>query len=141
LFESFLVFENFWLGDASDQRRPTLEISDVRYLGRENYALSIVVGPGNELVLKANHNHPQLNPRKTMRLLRQLETFLLEVVTQPEITLQELRQRCDKGQGQIQLAQEQELRDAQHQKFKMLKRKPIMGSQTELVTQYEESTT
>jgi amino acid adenylation domain-containing protein/non-ribosomal peptide synthase protein (TIGR01720 family) len=141
LFESFLVFENFWLGDASDRREGSLNISDVRYLGRENYALSIVVGPESELVLKANYNHPQLNARNSMKLLRQLETVLLEIVRQPEITLAELRQRYEKAQGQIQSVQEQELRNAQHQKLKLLKRKRIIGSEVELVSQYEESTT
>jgi len=141
LFESFLVFENFWLGDASDQREGSLNISDVRYLGRENYALSIVVGPDSELVLKANYNHPQLNARNCMKLLRQLETVLLEIVQQPEITLAELRQRYEKAQGQFQSVQEQELRNAQHQKLKLLRRKRIIGSEVELVSQYEESTT
>jgi hypothetical protein len=141
LFESFLVFENFWLGDASEQREPALKISDVHYIGRENYPLSIVVGPGDELVLKANYNHPQLNARNCMRLLRQLETVLLEIVQQPEITLAELRQRYEKAQGQFQSVQEQELRHAQHQKLKLLRRKPVSGSEVELVSQYEESTT
>jgi non-ribosomal peptide synthase protein (TIGR01720 family) len=141
LFESFLVFENFWRGDAPEQREPSLNISDVRYLGRENYALSIVVGPGDELVLKANYNHPQLNARNSMKLLRQLETVLLEIVRQPEITILELRQRYEQAQGQMQFVQEQELRNAQHQKLKLLRRKRIIGSEVELVSQYEESTT
>jgi hypothetical protein len=76
-----------------------------------------------------------------MKLLRQLETVLLEIVRQPEITLAELRQRYEKAQGQIQSVQEQELRNAQHQKLKLLKRKRIIGSEVELVSQYEESTT
>ena len=73
--------------------------------------------------------------------LSQLETFLLQIVIQPEITLLELRERCQKAQGQIQLVQEEELRVAQRQKLNVLKRKPIIGSQTEVAAQYEESTT
>ena len=141
LFESFLVFENFWLGDSTDQQQSTLEIRNIRYRGRENYAIGIVVGPGPELVLKISYYHPRLNARNTMRMLRQLEAFLVHLVARPDITLQELRTLFEETDRQNQLLQEQELKNAQLQKFKKTKRKPVSGTQPKEVTHYEESAT
>ncbi|HWS56837.1 MAG TPA: condensation domain-containing protein, partial [Pyrinomonadaceae bacterium] len=142
LFENFLVFENYWIGDGAPQGvRASLQVSDVRHLGRENYPLSVVVAPSSELTLKVKYNDPRLGARAAARILRRLEEALVAIAGRPGLGLRELRELLTEAEREEQAAEERKLREAQRQSFRRARRKAIGGAQAEETAHYEESTT
>ena len=56
LFESLMVFENYPVGKALGEQSVGLEVRDVKSAESNNYPLSVIVAPGQELILQFVHN-------------------------------------------------------------------------------------
>ena len=49
LFETLIAFENYPVGKALEERRVGLEVRDVKSVESNNYPLSLIAAPGQEL--------------------------------------------------------------------------------------------
>jgi amino acid adenylation domain-containing protein/non-ribosomal peptide synthase protein (TIGR01720 family) len=90
LFDSILVFENYPSGPDQDHTGATLQIGDVRFGEQTNYPLTIIAGPGPELVLRALYDHRRLDVDAVERLLGHLQAIICEFVTHPTQKLSDI---------------------------------------------------
>ncbi|HEX2078685.1 MAG TPA: amino acid adenylation domain-containing protein [Longimicrobium sp.] len=74
LFESSYVFENYPL-DAGDEDEP-VHVAAMEVAERVNYALALVVAPGDELELRLNYDPKRFTPDAARRIMDTLRTAL-----------------------------------------------------------------
>jgi amino acid adenylation domain-containing protein len=86
LLESIVVFENYpvdaSLGDAA--HKTSLEIKNVRSIEQTNYPLTVVAGPGDELVLQIAYDGHRFEAQTVRRMLEHLSTLLEGMAANPE---------------------------------------------------------
>ncbi|WP_139488457.1 non-ribosomal peptide synthetase [Brevibacillus dissolubilis] len=92
LFESLMVFENYPVNamseaDAGSSTGLSLEIATVDAVEQTNYPLTLVAGPGKELILKLIYDTSRFEPAAITRVLEQLALILKGMVEHPEQTL------------------------------------------------------
>ena len=97
LFESLLVFENYPVQDALAGRKSPLDgtkemvsVEAAQMIEQTNYPLTIIVVPGAEMSLRANYNRERFEQATIQRLLRHLQTALLQLATGPQRQLASL---------------------------------------------------
>jgi amino acid adenylation domain-containing protein/non-ribosomal peptide synthase protein (TIGR01720 family) len=86
LFESLLVFENYPVDAALSQRLGGLEPRAVRFVERNNYALTVIVLPGEQLGLRVSFDTVRLDRDAAERLLGHLGR-VLDLLTEPAMRL------------------------------------------------------
>ena len=101
LFETLLVFENYPVGEALEESSGGLEISDVRNIERNSYPLSLIVVPGQELVLEIIHNSKRYEAESMVRLMGHLQVILQEMAMRPDGTLSSLQMLTDAETQQL----------------------------------------
>ncbi|HKH46949.1 MAG TPA: amino acid adenylation domain-containing protein [Thermoanaerobaculia bacterium] len=87
LFESILAFENYPVARAAAGEAGAEEgwvLHEVRWRERTEYPLTLIVGPGSQLVLKLLYDPERFTAAAIERLKLQLGTLLAECATAPE---------------------------------------------------------
>ncbi len=94
LFETLLAFENYPVTNVAGEQRGSE--SEVQYaqewaMERTNYALTLLVGPGERLKLRGLHEEQRYSPETVSRVLGHLKQVLEEMVSNPQQRVGELR--------------------------------------------------
>ncbi|MFD4668659.1 amino acid adenylation domain-containing protein [Lentzea sp. NPDC058450] len=90
LFDSIVVFENYPF-DEDALAVHGLRLHDLRADEPTNYALTVVVSPGSQLVVELDHDPSLFDEPTVARLGRHLVMLLDDVLADPELPLNELR--------------------------------------------------
>jgi amino acid adenylation domain-containing protein len=91
LFETLIVFENYPIDASLEQMSASLEITSTRNVERTNYALTLVVVPGEELTIKLLYNNRRFSHSTITRMLSHLENTLQAVAADLKQDLSRLR--------------------------------------------------
>lgn len=83
LFDTLFVFENYPGRATVQQWVSSLEIRQVRFVPRTNYALTVLVIPGPEAVLHLSYQRARFDSATIARLLGHLQTLLEGMVADP----------------------------------------------------------
>ena len=87
LFESILVFENYPVGEALEQRESTLQLTDVRSFERTNYPLTLVGAPGKQLALDLAYETDKFSRDSILYMLQHLHNILISFTDQADAEL------------------------------------------------------
>jgi amino acid adenylation domain-containing protein len=90
LFESIVVFENYPVDASLQQQDGGLEIGNVRGVEQTNYPLTVVVGPGTQLLLRLSYDCRRFDADTITRMLGHLQTLLEGIATDPQQRLVDL---------------------------------------------------
>ena len=90
LFESLVVFENYPLGSSLLEETASLEINQIKSYERTNYPLTLVVIPGEELLVRMLYDCNRFDPDAIARMGNHFLTLLEGVVTNQTGQLQDL---------------------------------------------------
>ena len=91
LFESILVFENFPLSDFSRGHNGDLKIRDLRCVEKTNYPLTVIAGPGTELLLRMSYDCSRFDAATITRMLIHFQTLLQDIVQDSQRKLAEIK--------------------------------------------------
>ena len=83
LFESILIFENYPVDAALREQLGSLQIRDIRSVEQTHYPLTVVSGPGRELLLKISFDTGRYTPDGIDRMLGHLRQLLEGIATDP----------------------------------------------------------
>ena len=95
LFKSLVVFENYPVGKALGEQKVGLEVRDVKSAESNNYPLSVIVAPGQELILQFVHNSQRYERDSIERMVGHLEVVLHEMAAQPTRKLSSISMLTD----------------------------------------------
>jgi amino acid adenylation domain-containing protein/non-ribosomal peptide synthase protein (TIGR01720 family) len=87
LFESLMVFENYPLDTSLERRSGTIKIASARSVGKTDYPLTLVVVPGEEVVIELLYDTHRFSRPMITRMLVHLENVMRAVVTDVEQNL------------------------------------------------------
>ncbi|MCH9652219.1 MAG: non-ribosomal peptide synthase/polyketide synthase [Deltaproteobacteria bacterium] len=92
LFDSFLVFQNYPFdgGGGEAQEASSLGAGGTETEERSNYALTLVVFPGAQLVLDVEYDLARHDTTTIQRLLRHLEVLLGALAEKPQLPVDQL---------------------------------------------------
>ncbi|WP_009631336.1 non-ribosomal peptide synthetase [Synechocystis sp. PCC 7509] len=90
LFHSFIAFENYPVDASLRQSQGGLEIGAVDAINRNNYPLTLIVAPGEQLHLQTIYDRQYFDDEAISRLLGHLQTLLVGMVANPQQQLQDL---------------------------------------------------
>jgi hypothetical protein len=91
LFESLLVFENYPVAAAlAQQAQHGLSVRDVRFMEQNNYPLTLLVNPGERLILRLSYEDARFEATMIERVLDQLEELLTAIVANPDLHVRDL---------------------------------------------------
>jgi non-ribosomal peptide synthetase component F len=91
LFESLLAFENYPLDRTLREHGGSLRVRDMRVYDRTNYPLTLVIVPGEQLLLRANYDRQRFTDSSMRRLLGRLSRLIENMVSREEALLEELQ--------------------------------------------------
>lgn len=80
LFESILAFQSYPIDVSLQKQSESLNISDVHFIERTHYPLTLVVVPGVELSFQLIYNEFRFDAAIITRMLGHLQTLLVEMV-------------------------------------------------------------
>ena len=84
LFETILVFENLPMPTSAPSRDGQLEIEAVQSYNQTNYAINLVVGPAERVMLKLVYDPLRIRVEAIDRLLEHLRTIVEYIAVHPE---------------------------------------------------------
>ena len=87
LFQSIVNFENYAPVDSERKQETGLRISQHRFIDRSNYPLTLVVIPGNQLILQLLYDRSMFAQKTILRLLSHMQTVLEGFIAAPEAQL------------------------------------------------------
>ncbi|MBV8859296.1 MAG: amino acid adenylation domain-containing protein, partial [Acidobacteria bacterium] len=91
LFESLLVFENYPVSESADGGgRPALRVRGVQSHEKVNYPLSLVIAPGDELLLQFFYDTGRFDAATVERMSGHYRTLLEAIASGRELRLAEL---------------------------------------------------
>ncbi|MFB2892402.1 amino acid adenylation domain-containing protein [Aerosakkonemataceae cyanobacterium BLCC-F50] len=90
LFESILVFENYPVNDELLEENQGLSFSNLRTIEQTNYPLTILVGPGKQLLLKVYYDGDRFDDDAISRMLGHFVTLLEAIVANPQTPIAQL---------------------------------------------------
>ncbi|HEX8091100.1 MAG TPA: condensation domain-containing protein, partial [Blastocatellia bacterium] len=90
LFESIVVFENYPIESSSPSQSSDLEITEVRSYEKTNYPVTIVIKPGEELLIEIKYDGSRFDADTIRRTIRHLTTLLESIARTPDGRLWEL---------------------------------------------------
>jgi amino acid adenylation domain-containing protein len=76
LFETLLVFQNYPLDEGLREQKSEIEIQDFRSFEQTNYPLTLDVGPGPQILLRALYDGGRFDSATVERILGHLEALL-----------------------------------------------------------------
>lgn len=91
LFQSFIAFENYPVDASLRQGKGSLEIGAVDAINRNNYPLTLIVAPGEQLRLQTIYDRSYFDDEAISRLLGHLQTLLIGMVANPQQQLKDLQ--------------------------------------------------
>ncbi|RNB58932.1 amino acid adenylation domain-containing protein [Brevibacillus gelatini] len=101
LFESIFIFENYPLGESVQAEDHQLHLSDVETIEQTNYPLTVVCGPGRELILKIKFDQSRFTSERIGRVLQQMSLLLKSMAAKPEQRLAEVSMMSDSERQQV----------------------------------------
>ncbi|HBL59459.1 MAG TPA: non-ribosomal peptide synthetase [Cyanobacteria bacterium UBA8803] len=90
LFESILVFNNYFVDSSRAKLSESLRASNYRSFEKTNYSLTVVALPGSELRLEITYNTHHFDAAAIARMLGHLKTLLVGMVANPYQHLRDL---------------------------------------------------
>jgi amino acid adenylation domain-containing protein len=90
LFETLLVFENYPVQKAIQEREEELRINNLRFVEQTNYPLTVAAVPGTELSLRIAYDDQRYESETVKRMLGHLQTLLGGMAANPEQRVGEL---------------------------------------------------
>jgi amino acid adenylation domain-containing protein/non-ribosomal peptide synthase protein (TIGR01720 family) len=84
LFDTIMVFENYPVGEALRARSGGLDVRNVRHTDRNNLPLTLIVLPGQQMILILKYNTSRYEPATIARMLQHLMIVLEGMSAQPE---------------------------------------------------------
>jgi len=110
LFESLVGFENYPIDSSLFDEGGLLQPSNIESFGQNNYPLTVVVVPSDELLVEIRYDTLRFEEDKIGWMLRHLQTILSVIVENPQQTV-----------GEIPLLKESEKEKLFNQSLKKLK--------------------
>ena len=132
LFESILTWQNYPIDNSLREQSIALEVSNVRHYARNNYPLTLIASPRNQLILQLKHDPRRFEIATINRLRGSLEALLRGLAAQSGATLGELDEYLDRAELNLQISQEKEHEEATFQKFKRARPKKTSFTQGKL---------
>jgi len=133
LFESILTFQNYPVDDKLQDHSQSLSISNVRHSSQTNYPLTIIVGPGRGLLLRAIYDGRRFESSTITKLLDDLATLLRNFVRQPTATLDALKSLLTQSEQTERRVGQQRREVSNRMRLKDIKPKAVVLPQGELV--------
>jgi amino acid adenylation domain-containing protein len=87
LFDSLLVFDNYPLGGDGDSGVPGLRTEFLSSFSYNNYPLTLMVVPGEQIALTLKYDGNYYSPAQTARLLEDLQRLLAQMAATPAAAL------------------------------------------------------
>jgi len=90
LFEAHFIFENYPIGRGvrtADDTPARVQVTGTRGMEWNHYPLSLLAGPGKELLLRLSYDESRFPATTIQRMLDQLERILQQVATDPSVRL------------------------------------------------------
>ncbi|MFM8330867.1 MAG: condensation domain-containing protein, partial [Candidatus Methylumidiphilus sp.] len=94
LFDSIVVFENYPMDAALDERVGDLDISGLRLLEQTNFPLTLTAAPGAQLALRLAYDSGRFDAPAIERMLGQLANLLAGLPDAPAQTVADWCERC-----------------------------------------------
>ncbi|MGA9381329.1 MAG: amino acid adenylation domain-containing protein, partial [Phormidium sp.] len=101
LFESILLFENYPVDSTLDEEQKSFSLTNFRAIERTNYPLTVVVAPGEQLLLKVSYDENRFDDRLISRMLGHFVTLLEGIVTNPKQPISQLNMLSESEQHQL----------------------------------------
>jgi transcriptional regulator with XRE-family HTH domain len=131
LFESVVVFENYPTINsdtpniANSQQEDKLKLARVRLPRRNNYPLSIVVIPDNELVIELLYDKHRFTEREIVRTLNHFAAILQGIINHDNPSLATLQTLLQETDVALDVEESKAFAQASGEKLKRSKRKKI----------------
>ncbi len=90
LFETNFAFENYPIEDSLEAVAGDIELQNVRFFEKTNFALSVQVSPGDELHIRIMYDTRRFDRATIERMLSHLQTIVQQMVAHPERQLASL---------------------------------------------------
>ncbi|MFK0730318.1 MAG: condensation domain-containing protein, partial [Gloeotrichia echinulata HAB0833] len=90
LFESILVVENYPIDSSLLNKHSSLKISEIDGFEHTNYPVTVLVIPGDELLVKISYDTARFEETTMGRMLGHLQTIFSAIVENPATTVGEL---------------------------------------------------
>lgn len=91
LFETILVFENYPIDSAmAEQQGIQLKIENIHSEEQTNYPITVVAGPGRELMIRILYESSRIDDDFVLRMLNHLQIILEQFVTNPSQRVQDI---------------------------------------------------
>ncbi|WP_226890041.1 condensation domain-containing protein, partial [Nostoc sp. MG11] len=117
LFDSIMVFENYPIDSSLLNEDNSLHFSEIEIFGQNNYPLTVMVVPEDELFVKIRHDSTRFESDTIGRMLGHLQTIFCEIADNPSRMLGEL--------PLLNESEKQQLSNRNIGKLKLIKRNPI----------------
>jgi amino acid adenylation domain-containing protein/non-ribosomal peptide synthase protein (TIGR01720 family) len=101
LFESIVVFENYPLDEAVQQNKYSFSLDNIYAIEQTNYPLTLVVVPGEQLLVKISYDTSRFDDAVITRLLGHFQTLLEGIVAEPEERIWQLPMLTQPEQQQL----------------------------------------
>ena len=90
LSDSIVVFENYPIDSSLLKEKPSLQVSHIENLIQNNYPLTVVAVPGDELSVRITYDTIRFKEDTIGRMLGHLQTILQAIVENPQLSVDEL---------------------------------------------------
>ncbi len=87
MFESILVFENYPIDETLEQTQASLNIGTVEAFQQTNFPLTLIIIPGNELVLRFSYDSHSFSTDTIDRILVHIQQMLMAIESNPSIAI------------------------------------------------------
>ena len=101
LFDSLLVFENYPIAETMQRQRWSVDITDVGFVERTSYLLTLLAIPGRELELQARYRVDRYERTAVTRMLGHLVEILSGLAKEPNARLHELHMLSAGEEAQV----------------------------------------
>lgn len=132
LFQSLVVFENFPVTTSAslptNQEDPGRAEIGYLILVKESYPLTLAADPGARLMLEIKYDTALFEAATIKRMARDLETLLINVLSQDDVWQQTLGAVLERTHAEQQINEERQVKQARSQMLKQVKRKIVTGA-------------
>ncbi|MCF4968894.1 non-ribosomal peptide synthetase [Nostoc sp. CMAA1605] len=90
LFESLVVFDNYPVDEAAPEKNYGFSIDDFHAIEQTNYPLTIIVIPGQQLLVRISYDTSRFDDAAIARLLGHFQTLLCGIVANPKAQISQL---------------------------------------------------
>ncbi|TAE52382.1 MAG: non-ribosomal peptide synthetase, partial [Nostocales cyanobacterium] len=90
LFNSIVVFENYPIDSNNVETDAKLTITNSRGIEHTNYPLTIISGPGEQLIIKISYDNSRFDAETITRMLGHFQTLLSAIVENPTLEINQL---------------------------------------------------